>query len=105
MWDMWPDRFIALLEHLLTDGMDEEERAEWETEMCAEEPAVDVDDPMLNDLVAMRQAATIEEAAELMRLGQQLGNTSNPDKQAKIQQRMRDINARAMEAAAAAQFT
>lgn len=101
MWQLYPARFIALLEHLLTDGMDDEQRAEWEADMAAADPTVAVTDPVLQDLIDMRQAVDARDAAELIRLGEQMGRADgNPDKLARIRQRMLEINRRALEAPA-----
>ena len=100
MWDMYPRRFLTLLENLLTKGMTDEERKEWNDELCTVGPEIDASDPMLQAMLDMKQAATLQEAAELIRLGDQLHRTSNPDQEARIRKRMVEINTKAKEARA-----
>ncbi len=101
MWGMYPAEFLALLENLLTDGMTEEERKEWNEELCAVDPSIDEADPMLLDMIRMGQASDVSEAAELMRLFAQLERAEgNESKTQQIRKRINEIRAKAMEARA-----
>lgn len=101
MWSLYPQRYLVLLENLITDGMDDERFDEWNKEMRASTTEVTEEaSPMLEDMVRMKQARNTTEAAELLRLGEQMANTTNESRRAQLQDRMRQIQARAMEEAA-----
>ena len=100
MRGLYPQRFIALLESMITDGMDRDEIEEWNKEMRQTDD-VDANSPLLDELIQLGQAVDTADAAMLVRLGEKMARaqeSGDESRIADIQSQMNSIRARAMEA-------